>query len=130
MTSINPINVNTQGVGGSYGFGAKSKSDSEEAKDTEKKPVASQTKSVAADDVLSFMAQSAVANTAAAGTTKTIDPAKYVDDASAARIAGFMAGFEDKVAEGLANFDKEFAGVDVSDSAKMAVVLAGINKEA
>lgn len=128
MTSINPINVNPQGVGASYGFGTQSKAKNEEAKEKEEAGVTSQKTPVAADEVLSYMAQSAVA--VAPAKTKTIDPAKYVDDASAQRIAGFMAEFEDKVAEGLANFDKEFAGVSISDSSKMAVVLAGINKEA
>lgn len=126
MTSINPINVNSQGVGNSYGFGAKPKSMHEEAKAEEKSPASSQKTPVAADDVLSFMAQSAIAPAA----TKSVNPAKYVDKASADRIAGFMAEFEDKVAEGLANFDKEFGGVNVSDSSKMTLVLAGLNKEA
>jgi len=62
-------------------------------------------------------------------TKKTVDPSKYVDEASAARIASFMGGFEDKVAEGLAAFDKEFAGVNVSDSTKMGVVLSQLDKE-
>lgn len=128
MTSINPINVNTQGVGTSYGFGAQSKAKNEEAKEKEQTGAASQKTPVAADEVLSYMAQSAV--TVAPTTTKTIDPAKYVDEESAARIAGFMAQFEDKVAEGLANFDKEFAGVNASESTKMTLVLAGLNKEA
>jgi hypothetical protein len=127
MTSINSINVNTQGVGSSYGYSTKSKSEKEEVKDS-KPEVTSQKPQVAADDVFSYMAQSAVS--VAPTTTKTIDPAKYVDETSAARIAGFMADFEDKVAEGLASFDKEFAGADMSDSTKMALVLAGMNKEA
>lgn len=128
MTSINPINVNSQGVGNSYGFGAKAKAKEEETKAEEKSPATSQKASVAADDVLNFMAQSAVS--VAPATTKSVDPAKYVDKASAERIAGFMAEFEDKVAEGLANFEKEFAGVNVSDSTKMTLILAGLNKEA
>lgn len=124
---INPINVNAQGIGNSYGYGAKPKSEHKEAKEAEvnkeaKKP------SVAPDDVLNFMAQSAVS--VAPASTKVIDPSKYVDKESEARIAGFMASFEDKVAEGLAAFDKEFGSVKVSDSSKMAVVLASIDKDA
>lgn|SRR5574344_109902 len=126
MTSINPINVNTQGIGTSYGYNAKAKSEKEEEKKAEQQPTANNQQQVAADDVLNYMAKSA---SAVAVKPTTIDPAKYVDSASAERIAGFMADFEDKVADGLAAFDKEFQGVDVSDSSKMAVVLAGINKE-
>ena len=126
--TVNPINVNTQGIGTSYGYGTQSKAKNEETKEKEQTGATSKKTPVAADDVLSYMAQSAVA--VAPAKTKTINPAKYVDEKSAERIAGFIAQFEDKVAEGLANFDKEFAGVDMSDSSKMAVVLAGINKDA
>lgn len=124
MTSINPINVNTQGIGNSYGYGAKSKSEHKEAEEA-KIGVNGEKPQVSADDVFKFMAQSATV-----AAPKTIDPSKYVDSASEARIAGFMADFEDKVAEGLKAFDQEFSGANVSDSAKMAVVLAGIDKEA
>lgn len=124
MTQINPINVNTQGISGAYGYSAKAKAENKEAE--EAKPEAgSQKKQLSADDVLTFMAQSS-----AAAAPKTVNPSKYVDSTSEERIAGFMAGFEDKVAEGLAAFDKEFAGVDVSDSAKMTIVLKGIDNEA
>ena len=126
MESINPINVNAQGINGSAGFGKKAKPEQKE--ETEKEvTVAAQKNPVAADKVLSFMAQSAVA--VAPATTKALDPSKYVDEASAARIAGFMAQFEDKVAEGLKAFDAEFPGVEVSESTKMAVVLGKIDRE-
>lgn len=128
MTLINSINVNSQGIGSASGYGAKSKA-KEEAQEAEaaKAAPAEQSK-VSADDVLNYMAQSAVLAKPVAA--KTVDPSKYVDDESAARIAGFMADFEDKVANGLKSFDKEFEGADVSDSAKMAVVLKQINSEA
>ncbi len=73
------------------------------------------------------MAQSAVSVQPAA--TKTVDPSKYVDATSAARIAGFMADFEDRVAQGLQAFNQEFPDSSMSDSAKQAVVLAGIDKQ-
>lgn len=126
MTLINPINVNSQGIGNAYGFGHKPKAEKEEAKDEAKLAAKEEKHQVPADKVLDFLAQSSVAISA----KKSIDPAKYVDEASAKRIAGFMADFEDKVAEGLKAFDKEFAGVNISDSAKTAVVLAKIDKEA
>lgn len=124
MTSIDPINVNTQGIGNAYGFqNNKSKNASKEAEATPNATI--EQTPVAANDVLSYMAQSAVSVTPSA--TKTVDPSKYVDSESAARIAGFMADFEDKVAQGLQAFNQEFP--DMSDSAKMTAVLAGINKQ-
>jgi len=129
MSLINQINVNSQGIGSASGYGAKPKS-KEESQEAEAATAAApaQESKVSADDVLNYMAQSAISVKPAAA--KTVDPSKYVDDASAARIAGFMADFEDKVSTGLKSFDKEFAGADVSDSAKMAVVLKQINSEA
>lgn len=125
MTSINPINVNSQGIGAASGFGAKPQASEEELK-KEELPVSGENQTpVSADKVLSFMAQSAVSVT----PNKAIDTAKYVDSESAARIASFVGSFEDKVAEGLAAFDKEFAGMPISDSAKMSVVLAQVEQE-
>lgn len=128
MSLINSINVNSQGIGAASGYGAKSKSKEEAQEAEENKAVPAEQSKVSADDVFKFMAQSAVSVKPAAA--KTVDPSKYVDEESAARIAGFMADFEDKVAVGLKSFDKEFEGADVSDSAKMAVVLKQINSEA
>lgn len=126
MSSINPINVNSQSVGGSFGYKAKAKAEEKEAKKQEAPQIANEKPSVSADAVLSYMAKSAVAIEAPA--VKTLDPTKYVDEASAKRIAGFIAGFEDKVAEGLTAFAKEFP--EMSDSAKMVAVLSKIDKEA
>ncbi len=122
MTNINPINVNTQGIHGALGFGAKPKSDKKEAEEV-KPEVAGQKPQLSADDVLSFLAQSA-----AVAAPKRLDTAKFVDKASEERIAGFMADFEDKVAEGLAAFTAEFP--EASPRAGEAVVLAKLNKEA
>lgn len=123
MTSINPINVNTQGVG-SFGSAVPSKAEKKEEKAAEVQPEIKQSQ-VPADQVLNFLAASSTPVVA----RKTVDPSKYVDEASAARIGEFMKGFEDKVAEGLKAFDQEFAGVNVADSTKMAVVLKQIDKE-
>lgn len=122
MTNINPIGVNTQGVHGGIGFGAKPKSEKKEAEEVKPK-VAGQKSQLSAEDVLSFLAQSA-----AVAAPKTINPAKYVDKESEARIAGFMADFEEQVAQGLAAFAKEFP--NASPKAGQAVVLAKLNKEA
>ena len=125
MTSIHPINVNTQGLNPASGFAPRTKAEEKEKKALAKEATAEKTP-LSPDKVLDFLAQSAIAPV----PKKTIDPSKYVDKASEARIASFMASFEDKVAEGLKAFDKEFPGVAVSESTKLTVTLAGINKEA
>ena len=122
MTNINPINVNSQGIGAASGFGAKSKSSEEEVKEQEKPVVAEERETLSADTVLNFMAQSAVTV-----APKTVDPAKYVDSASAERIAGFMADFEDVVAQNLSAITAEFP--EMSESAAMATALAQTNKD-
>ena len=122
MTSINPINVNTQGIGASYGFNNKSKS-SEEAKEEEIIAPEGQKTPVSADEVLNYMAQSAVSVTPKA----VVDPSKYVDEASRARIEGFMAGFEDIVAQNLTAITAEFP--EMSDSSKQTLALANVNKQ-
>lgn len=123
MTFINPINVNTNGVGGAYGFGSKPQTKAEEGKEEAVTAQAPEQKQVPADQVLNFLAQSA-----ATVKPKTIDPSKYVDSASAERIAGFMSSFEDIVATNLAAIDKEFPGM--SDSAKQALALAQTEQSA
>lgn len=121
MTSVNSINVNTQGVGGNFGLNAKAKPEEKEKGKAQEEVVAGEQKpQVAAGDVLSFMAQGAVS--VAPASAKTIDPAKYVDNESAARIAGFMSQFEDIVAANLTEISKEFP--NMSDGAKQALALA------
>lgn len=123
---VNPINVNTQGIGGAFGFGSKAKSETEEKhKEHEVAPAGGEKKALSADEVLTYMAQSAVV--VAPKTTKVIDPSKYVDEASAKRIAGFMAGFEDVVAENLAAITKEFP--KMSEGAKQSLALAQTEKQ-
>lgn len=128
MTLINPINVNAQGIGSATGFGAKPKTEEEAPEKEAAAATAEEKPQLSADTILNYMAQSAV--TVQAANKKTVDPSKYVDSESAARIAGFMADFEGKVATGLKAFDQEFGDSNVSDSSKMAVVLKQINKEA
>ena len=119
MSAINPINVNTQGIGGSYGQNAKAKSEAKEAKEAEVK-VSPEKKAVSADDVFAFMAQSAVA----VAPAKAIDPSKYVDKESEARIAGVMADFEDIVAKNLSAISAEFP--EMSDNSKQSLALAQV----
>lgn len=122
--SIDPVKLGANGIGPGYGFGKKTEAKPEESKKPEVSVQANDKAKVSADEVFNYMAQSSVSL-----APKTIDTSKYVNDESAARIAGFMASFEDKVAQGLQAFDKEFAGVDVSDSTKMAVVLKQVEQE-
>jgi len=119
MTAINSINVNAQGIGNSYGYNTKAKSEDKKADQAEVQ-TAGQQKSVPAEDVLSFMAQSAVSVTPA----KSVDPAKYVDEESAKRIAGFMAQFEDIVATNLTAISKEFP--EMSEGAKQSLALSQV----
>jgi len=125
MTSINPINVNTQGIGAKVGFGAKPKAEQGKEHKAEVH-VGSEKSQLSPNAILDFLSASSIS----VAPKKSIDPSKYVDAASQARIESFMASFEDKVAEGLAAFDKEYAGVNLSDSTKMNVVLKKIEKEA
>lgn len=122
--SIDPIKLGASGIGSGYGLAKKSDIKQDESKKPEANLVANDKATVKADDVLNYMAQSAVSV-----TPKTVDTTKYVDKESEKRIAGFMADFEDKVAQGLKAFDQEFAGVDVSDSTKMAVVLKQVEQQ-
>lgn len=122
MTSINPINVNTQGIGASYGFNSQPKT-SEEAKEEEAQAPVNQQSLMSADDVLNYMAQSAVP----VQPKTAVDPSKYVDKESEARIAGFMAGFEDIVAQNLTAISSEFP--NMSEGGQMALALANVNKQ-
>lgn len=123
--SIDAVKLSSLTIGS--GFAPKGKSKKEEVKE-EKAQVSPETKSsVPADKVLDYMAaNSAIAASSVKG--RTVDTAKYVDEASAARIGAFMASFEAKVAEGLAEIDKEF-GSSVSDSAKLTMAAAKVSKE-
>lgn len=125
MTNVNPINVHTQGIGGAFGFGSKPKSEAEEQKkEPEIAAKSEEKKALSADEVLTYMAKSAAV---AVPKAKVIDPAKYVDEASAKRIAGFIEGFEDVVATNLAAITKEFPGM--SEGAKQSLALAQADKQ-
>lgn len=115
MKSINPINVNTLGIGGFHGHGEKPKAEKKETKE-DKISVNSEKAQIPADKVLEYMAQSA-----AAVAPKKVDPSKYVDKESEARIAGFMADFEEVVAANLSAISKEFP--DMPDKRKHSLAL-------
>lgn len=116
---INRIGINTGAVN-PYGNQAKGS----EAKPEENKPEvqnnAPKKPSVKPDDVLTYMANSAVVINPKAAQ-KTYDVAKYVTPEQAQRIAGFVTSFEDQVAKGLLaiNGMDELAGL--SDKAKYEI---------
>lgn len=122
MTYINPINVNTQGVGSASGYGTKPKTESGKEETPETKAPGIEQTPVSADKVLNYMANSAAVTVA----PKTIDPSKYVDGPSSERIAGFMADFENMVATNLNAIVGEFP--DMSPEAAMALALAQTEK--
>ncbi|MDD3436004.1 MAG: hypothetical protein PHC64_02520 [Candidatus Gastranaerophilales bacterium] len=117
---VNPINVNTQGIGNGYGFGPKPKQEEKETKEMEQILSGENPTPVSADEVLSFMAQSA----AVVAPSSSVDTSKYVDSESEVRIASFMASFEDIVATNLAAISAEFP--NMSDSAKQTLALAQV----
>ena len=128
MTGINPINVNASGVRGSAGFAAHQKMREEPTDIREGKPeVGRDRPQMNPDDVMNYLVKQGVSHNLK--PTKSIDTSKYVDKASSQRIAEFMGKFEDRVAEGLKAFDADFGNINISDNAKMKVVLDAINKD-
>lgn len=117
--NINPIIISSQVVG----YTTKKDEKKEDAAAEKATGAPGEQKEVAASDVLSFMAAQSVDVTPTA--KKTLDVSKYVTPEQAARIAGFVQGFESQVAAGLKAFDSEFPGTNLSDSAKLSLV-AGI----
>ena len=126
MTSgINPINVNPQGVGANSGYGAQPQQKSNTSEQPAPTSSIEQTP-VDPNSVLNFMSASAACS---APAVKNLDPSKYVDKESEARIATFMGSFEDQVAQGLLAFNEEFPGTAISDATKMAVVLKQVESQ-
>lgn len=119
--NIHGIGINTNSVN-PYGNQPKGS----EAKPEEAKPEAAQQQAqnsqVNADDVLTYMAQQAIAYQPKVAAQKTYDVAKYVTPEQAERIAGFITSFEDKVAEGLIAINKEFGeNSKLSEAAKYEI---------
>lgn len=118
--NINRIGINAGNVNTNY----TNPKPQEEAKTEEKQQGAqTQTRSadVKPDDVLNYMAQAAVVNAPRVNTPKTYDVSKYVTPEQAERIAGFINGFEDAVAEGLIAINAELGDLDISDAAKYEI---------
>lgn len=81
---------------------------------------------VSPDDVLAYMANSAVVVNPKA-TTASYDVSKYVTPEQAARIAGFVTSFEDQVAEGLIAIDglDELSGLSETAKYELAAAMVG-----
>ena len=118
--NINGIGVNTGNVNTNYTNpkpqdGAKTEENQQSAqpqtRGTDVKP----------DDVLNYMAQSAVLNAPQVKPPKTYDVSKYVTPEQAERIAGFIGSFEDAVAKGLIAIDAELGDYELSDAAKYEI---------
>lgn len=119
MTNNIPgIGINTSGVNPYIGQpsndGTKPEDNAPDTKQSEASNV-----QVNPNDVLSIMAQQAVL-TVPSVTPTTYDVNKYVTPEQAARIAGFISSFEDKVAAALTVIEAEF-GDTLSDEAKYAL---------
>lgn len=116
---INRIGINPSSVN-PYGNNPKGP----ETKPEDKQPEGAKTPppgtQVNPNDVLTYMAQSAIVVNPKA-TTKTYDVSKYVTPEQAARIAGLMSDFEDKVVQGLLAIDETGELAGLSDSAKYEI---------
>lgn len=119
MTNNIPgIGINTGSVN-PYGNQPKgNESTPEEKPETPKTPP--QNPQVNPNDVLSFMANSAVVINPKVTAPKTYNIEKYVTPEQAERIAGFIASFEGSVAEGLAAITAELGeNGPLSEEAKL-----------
>jgi hypothetical protein len=127
MTSINPINVNTQGIGAGFLYAQGKQNNVNNNQEPVKENQQQAQAQVKPDDVFSYMANSAGALIGAANAKgiSGIDTSKYVDAESRARIEKSMNDFQNNVNTGMTAVNKEFP--NMSDGAKMAVVLNQIN---
>lgn len=119
--NIRGIGINAGAVN-PYGNQAKGNEAKPEEKKPEVKNAPAQGAAVKPDDVLSFMAQQAVIGNPRVSAQRTYDVNKYVSPEQAERIAGFMAGFEDKVTEGLLAINAEMGeNSPLSEAAKYEI---------
>ena len=79
------------------------------------------------DEVLNVMAQQAAINKSAINVPKTYDVAKYITPEDAQRIAGFVTGFEEVVAQNLQAVAAEF-GNSLPEAEMMGIALSAADK--
>lgn len=113
--NINGIGINTKGVN-SY-VNPKTQGEAKSEENANNKQAQTTGAQVKPEDVLTYMAQNAVVVNPKS-VTRTYDVAKYVTPEQAARIAGFIGGFEDEVAKGLLAINEELKGVNLPEAAK------------
>lgn len=120
MTNNIPgIGINT-GTVNPYGNQPKGNETKPEDKKPEAPPAGPQGTAVKPEDVLTYMAQSAVIVNPKVAAPKTYDVGDYVTPEQAERIAGFVASFEDGVTKGLLAIDAEFGeNGPLSEEAKL-----------
>ena len=121
--NIRGIGINTGSVN-PYGNQTKGSEAKPEEKQPETVANTAQNSTVKPEDVLTYMANSAVIVNPTA-TTSTYDVSKYVTPEQAARIAGFVTSFEDQVAQGLIaiNEMEEFDGLSEASKYEIAAAM-------
>lgn len=125
--NVRGIGINTGSVNpyGNQSKGPEAKPEENKPEVQAQAPAAPQVKP---DDVLAYMAQSAVVVNPQVSSVKTYDISKYVTPEQAERIAGFVTSFENQVAEGLLAIDKELGeNSGLSEQAKYEIA-AGMVK--
>ena len=123
--NVNPINLNLQAINYAKMRGAENKPEAPKEDVVKDSGTGAEQKSVAANDVLNYMAAQ---NIDLKPTNAIPDVAKYVTQEQALRIAGFVQGFESAVAQGLKEFNAEYAGVPLSDDAKLTAAVMAFEK--
>ena len=118
--NVRGIGINTGSVN-PYGNQPKGNEAKPEEAKPETQPQAPAAPQVKPDDVLTYMANSAaVVNPQV--TPRTYDVSKYVTPEQAARIAGFVTSFEDRVAQGLIAINEELGeNSGLSEAAKYEI---------
>ena len=115
---INGIGINTGLVNG---YNNTPKGDKPEGIVDEPTPQAAPAQTqVSADDVLAYMAYSSIGVNHS--VPRTYDVSRYVTPEQAARIAGFVAGFEGEVAKALQALEEE--GINLPEDQKYEIAAA------
>ena len=116
---MDKINLNLYGL--NFQKQVEKKEDENKAQNKENASVNADGKKVDSEAIYSAMNLTAAQNNAAVlGNALTIDPKKYLDDASIARIQGSMGEFENKTAEMANVIAAEFPGISEAQALALA----------
>lgn len=113
---INRIGINTGSVNNNNNPPKNEVKHEEKAPETKQQEAPAKPQ-MSADDVYAYMAQTAVNYNPS--VQKTYDVSRYVTPEQAERIAGFVAGFEEEVARGLAAIEEE--GLNLPEDQKYEI---------